>query len=572
MAFIVKKKIGGNEYYYLNENKRVDGKVKTKTIAYLGKDKKEAEKKAKDILENRKQSVQKSPKPLDLKEAKPVLKSTEISIEELAVFCKRKGFVYQSGEIYGGLAGFYDYGSLGHQLKKNFENVWRKYFLGLNSNFFEIETSEIMSSNVFVASEHLKNFNDIAAKCKKGHIERVDLLMERYTHKKMDGLSDDEWLNLIKENKAVCSTCKSPIEYVGPINMMFPIQLGVGTATTAYLRPETAQGPYVNFKAEFEVARNKLPLGLALIGRAYRNELSPRNLLLRQRAFTQAELQIFFNPAKIEEHEDFEDVKDYELIVMQSNSRDDGVIKTSCNELAKRIPKFYVYYMARVQQFYLDVLKLEEEKFRFFELNDKEKAFYNKYHFDIEVDLPNLGWTELGGVHYRTDHDLKGHQEISKQNLSVMDEETKERFIPHVVELSFGVDRNFQTLLTFAYFYDKERDNIVLRLNPKLSPVKAAILPIVKKDEFEKISRNIFDTLNKEWKVVQDKSGSIGRRYARNDEVGTPFCITIDGESLKKKDVTIRDRDTKKQTRVKISLLKDILRKLIEETLDFDEI
>lgn len=559
MAFIVKKKISGREYYYLNETKRVNGKVVSKYVAYLGKDRKEAEIKAKKVLNEKSNLINMK----DSSAEKTKLAKKEITIDELTSFCKRKGFVYQSGEIYGGLAGFYDYGSLGQALKKNFENVWRNYFLGLNNNFSEIEASEIMPSNVFVASGHLKNFSDIAAKCKKGHIERVDTLLERYIHKKLDGLSNEEWINLVKENKVLCSTCKSTIDYVGPINMMFPIQLGTGTITTAYLRPETAQSPYVNFKIEYEVARNKLPLGLALVGRAYRNELSPRNLLLRQRAFTQAELQIFFNPAKIETHEDFESVKNYKLIVMQSASRDDGIIKVSCGELAKRIPKFYVYYMAKVQQFYLDILKFEENKFRFFELNDKEKAFYNKYHFDIEADLPIVGWTELGGVHYRTDHDLKGHQEISKQNLSVMDEDTKERFVPHVLELSFGVDRNFQTILSFSYNYDEERDNIVLSLNPKLSPVKASVFPIVKNEEFEKVAENIYKGLKEDWKVMFDNSGSIGRRYSRADEIGVPMCITVDEQTLKDKTITIRWRDNAEQVIVKIRDLKEIVRKVI---------
>ena len=266
MSFIVKKKINGKEYYYLNESKRINGKVVSKYLAYLGKDKDEAEKKAQKILKERGEGKEMKTKEV-IPEEKNLVKR-QISIDELAAFCKRKGFVYQSGEIYGGLAGFYDYGSLGQALKKNFENVWRRYFLDLNSNFYEIEASEIMPSNVFVASGHLKNFSDIAAKCKKGHIERVDTLIERCIHKKLDGLSVEEWTNLVKENKALCSTCKSMIEYIGPINMMFSIQLGIGTTTTAYLRPETAQSPYVNFKTEFEVARNRLPLGLALIGRA----------------------------------------------------------------------------------------------------------------------------------------------------------------------------------------------------------------------------------------------------------------------------------------------------------------
>jgi len=495
----------------------------------------------------------------------------EITIDDITVFCKRKGFVYPSSEIYGGLAGFWDFGHLGTLLKKNLENIWREYFLGLNNNFYEIEASEIMPEKVFIASGHLKNFNDIAAKCKKGHIERADHLLEKNLNKKFGDLSSEEMLEIIKKNKIVCSACKGAIDYVGPINMMFPLELGVGTAIKAFLRPETAQGPYVNFKIQNEIMRNKIPMGLALIGRAYRNELSPRNMLLRQRAFFQAELQIFFNPKKINEHENFDSVKNYKLKVVLSDQRDKGIQNLSCSELIKRIPKFYVYHMAKVQQFYFDVLRFPEDKFRLYELNDKEKAFYNKYHFDMEADIGNLGWTEIGGVHYRTDHDLKGHQEISNQNLSVYDEESKERFIPHVLELSFGVDRNFQAILMLAYEFDSKKNNIILHLHPKLAPIKAAVFPIVKKPEYEKMSEEIVSDLKKEFNVLYDESGSIGRRYARNDEAGTPFCITIDEDSPKKKDVTIRDRDTTKQIRVKIADLKDILRKLINKEIAFEK-
>ena len=493
------------------------------------------------------------------------LKDSKLSIDELATFCKRKGFVYPSSEIYGGLAGLWDYGHLGTLLKKNFENIWRDYLLGLHDNFFEIEAAEIMPEKVFVASGHLKNFTDVAARCKKGHIERADHILERNLGKKFEGMSSEEMSGLIQKNKIACSVCKSSIEYVGTINMMFPVELGVGAVTKAFLRPETAQSPYVNFKLQHEVTRGKLPLGLALIGRAYRNELSPRNMLLRQRAFVQAELQIFFNPGKINEHSDFESVKNYKLLLIESERREEGIKEASCTELAKRIPRFYVYHMAKVQQFYLDVLEFPRDKFRFFELNEKEKAFYNKYHFDMEADLGALGWTEIGGVHYRTDHDLKGHQDISKQNLAVYDEETKERFIPHVLELSFGVDRNFQTLLTFAYEYEKKRENVILHLLPSLAPIKAAIFPIVKNDEKTvKIAREIYNELRKEWKVIYDESGSVGRRYSRNDEIGTPLCITVDEESLKDKSVTVRDRDTTKQVRVKILELRDVIARVVK--------
>ena len=342
--FITKKKISGKEYYYLQKSVREKDKVKSEYVAYLGKDKTDAEKKAEEIkkqlVKNKNQFQETNKK--------------SITIDELAAFCKRKGFVYPSGEIYGGLAGLYDYGHNGLLLKKNFENMWRTYFLGLHENFFEIEASEIMPENVFIASGHLKNFNDIAAKCKKGHIERADHLLEKYLKKRVDGLNAEELFSLIKEQKAVCSQCGSVIDYVGAINMMFPIQLGVGTNVKAYLRPETAQSPYVNFKTEFETTRGKLPLGLALIGRAYRNELSPRNFLLRQRAFTQAELQIFFNPANIHEHEEFDEIKKYILYIVLSSERERGIQHITCEELTKKFQNFIFITWQRSSSFILN--------------------------------------------------------------------------------------------------------------------------------------------------------------------------------------------------------------------------
>ena len=565
--YVAKQKVKGKDYYYLRKSVREGEKVKSKNIAYLGKDKKEAQIKAKEMInkiENEKNiKVKKIEKKEDIR-----LEKKEISIDEMAVFCKRKGFVYASGEIYGGLAGFFDYGHLGVLLKRNFENLWRNFFLGLDENFAEIESSEIMPEKVFVASGHLKNFNDFASKCKKGHIERADHLLEKNLNQRFEGFTSEQLFEKIKENKISCSVCGSQIESVEITNMMFPIQLGFGNNTKAFLRPETAQSPYVNFKAQLEVMRKKLPLGLALIGRAYRNELSPRNFLLRQRAFTQAELQIFFNPSKINEHEKFEEIKDYSLNVVLSNERNKGIQKIKCKDLLDKIPKFYVYHMAKVQQFYFNVLEFPKDKFRFYQLNEHEKAFYNKYHFDMEADLDVVGWTEIGGVHYRTDHDLKGHQEISNVNLSFFDEESKEKFIPHILELSFGVDRNFYSILNFAYFYDEKRQNVVLRLNPKLAPVKAAVFPIVKREDLEKISGEIFNDLKKDFNVVYDKSGSIGRRYARNDEMGTLFCITIDEDSLKKKEVTVRKRDSAEQVGIKIRNLKESLRKAINDNKD----
>src|SRR3989344_5471937 len=407
--------------------------------------------------------------------------------QELAAFCKNKGFIYPSSEIYGGGAGLYDYGHLGTRLKHNFENLWRKYFLGLNDNFFELETANIMHENTFKASGHLENFIDPLVKCSKCDFsDRADHFVEKNVKKRIEGFTPNELTKLIQDKNLNCPKCKSSFKPVAGWNMMFPLQMGTNSSNTAYLRPETAQSPYVNFRLQYELLRKKLPLGLALIGRAYRNEISPRNLTLRLREFTQAELQIFFNPSKIKEHPFFFQVNEYPLRVMLAEDREQNmIVERSAEELVELgLPKFYVYHLVKIQQFYLDVLHIPKNKFRLYQLTDKEKAFYNQYHFDIEIELNDFGYTEMGGLHYRTDHDLKGHQEISKQNQEIGDESsgdsTGKKFIPHVLELSFGVDRNVYALLDLNYTNNQERGNIVLRLEKKLTPFYFAVFPLVK--------------------------------------------------------------------------------------------
>jgi glycyl-tRNA synthetase len=433
----------------------------------------------------------------------------------------------------------------------------------LNDNFHEIETANIMHKNVFAASGHLENFVDPIAHCSACDFsERADHLLEGVTKKRYEGLTEAELTDAINENNLKCPKCQADFKPVTVMNMMFSMSMGTGGQQTAYLRPETAQSPYVNFKLQFELLRKKLPLGLALIGRAYRNEISPRNLTLRLREFTQAELQIFFNPNKINEHEGFEAVKDYPLRCVLEEDREANMVveRTPAMLVESGLPKFYVYHMVKVQQFYLEVLKISKDAFRLYQLDDKEKAFYNKYHFDIEVELADYGFTEVGGIHYRTDHDLSGHQEVSKEKMEILDESTGERFIPHVLELSFGVDRNVYTLLDKAYEEDKERGNIVFHLPNKLTPYYCAVFPLVKnKEELTIMARKVYSELLENFSVLYDQSGSVGRRYARADEQGVRYCITVDFDSLEDEAVTIRDRETTKQERIKII---DLVKKL----------
>ncbi|MBI2971213.1 MAG: glycine--tRNA ligase [Candidatus Aenigmarchaeota archaeon] len=475
---------------------------------------------------------------------------TADKIEDVA---KRRGFFFPSSEIYGGMSGFYDYGHLGTLMKRKFESVWKRHFLSLSDNFYEIETSDIMPESVFVASGHLQNFVDPMVKCSRcGNTERADHVLEDVLKESFEGLTAKELTGIIKKHGIKCEKCKGQLEDVGILNMMFPVVVGTVKEAKAYLRPETAQGAYVNFSRAWEHLRRQLPLGLAIIGKAYRNEISPRNVLVRMREFTQAELQIFFDPDTIAVHEDFEAVKDCKLRLFPIGSRKaNNVEETTCGELAKKLPKFYVYHLAKIQEFYLDVLKLPRDKFRFKELSEEERAFYNKYHWDIQVQM-NAGWTEIGGLHYRTDHDLSGHAKVSKKDMSVNIEGRK--FVPHVLEISMGVDRNVFALLELGYRQEKERD--VFELPRLLAPFDAAVFPLVNRDGMQEKAQEIKKTLEKaKFTVFYDDSGSIGRRYRRMDEVGVPLCITIDSETLGGGTVTLRDRDSMKQVHVAVSEL-----------------
>ena len=484
-------------------------------------------------------------------------------LEKVMDIATKRGFFYPSAEIYGSKSGFWTYGSLGTKIKHKWENLWRNYFLSLNSNFYEIDDVNILPKKVFESSGHLKNFNDPLTECEKCHFRfKADQLIEDELKLNVAGLKEDALTKLIRDNKIKCTNCKGNLMDVRFFNMMFDVKVGAVGEDIMYLRPKSAQSPYLAFKREFEATRRKLPLGLAVIGRAYRNEISPRQAFFRLREFTQAELQIFFDPDKLNKHEDFNSIKDYKLILHINNKTS----KLSCKDAVEKIklPKFYVYYLAKVQQFYLETLNINEKLFRFRELDEKERAFYNKIHFDIELNLETLnGWREAGGVHYRGDHDLKGHQEGSNTKLEVtIDEDGKtKRFIPHVLELSFGVDRNIWALLDLFYKEEKERTLFIFPSN--ITPLDAAVFPLVNKEKMPEIAEKIFlDLFNNGLSVFYDNSGSIGRRYRRQDEIGTLCCITIDSDSLKYNSVTLRNRDNMKQIRVNFDELKTALKRL----------
>src|SRR3990172_8099765 len=475
MSFIVKKTIHDKEYYYLNENKRLNGKVKTKTLAYLGKTRKDAERKVKDLL--RKKEIHPSVAESEKKE-KRVIK-VGAKIDEITSIASKRGFFFQTANIYGGKAGFFTYGHLGKALKANWEELWRRNIVSLDENFYEIQSNNILPEAVFRASGHIENFNDPMTECKKCHFRfRADQFLEDNGIENAGELNLDQMTSKIKEKNLRCPKCGGELSDVKQFNMMFPINIGFDEEK-AYLSPETAQAAYLAFKEEFSATRGKLPLGLAIIDKAYRNEISPRQMFFRLREFSQAELQIFFDSDKINEHEKWNSVKKNKLRIKFHDKNE--IEDIDCDELnlKHKIPKFYLYYASKVQDFYLKLLKIPREKFRLRELGEAERAFYNKLHFDVEVLLDTLGgFKEIAGVHYRTDHDLLGHSKISGKNLEVFYDGKK--VLPHVLELSFGVDRNIWALLDLFYAIGKEGS--MFKFPPLAATVKVAVFPIVKRE------------------------------------------------------------------------------------------
>jgi len=541
MSFIVKKKINGKEYYYLQKSLNENKKIKTKTIAYLGKDFEKAKIKAEEIKMLEKNNSYK-------------INTSNITIEELANFCKRKGFVYPSGEIYGGLGGFWDFGHLGTELANNIKKQWYIYHVQKRDDVVLIDGSIITNPKVWEASEHVSNFIDISVECKKcKHKSKID------KH---------------ELKTAKCDKCGADYDSKGEFNPMFGTQVGPikENSTMAYLRPETAQLIFADFKLINENARMGLPFGIAQIGKAFRNEISPREFLFRAREFEQMELEYFIEPNKACPY--MEEIKKVIIKIYDEksqNEKKEPVLMNLYEAYIKKIIKtdWHAYWIGKEFEWFIS-LGANPQNFRARQHISNEKSHYAVDTWDLEYNFP-MGWRELQGFANRGDFDLKQHQKYSGISMEITSSEGK-KFIPNVVcEPSLGVGRAIIVFLLESYFLNKEDNTLVLRLNPKLSPIKVAVFPIIKKIEYENIAERILKDLREEFNADYDKSGSIGRRYARNDEIGTPYCITIDDESLKNEDVTIRERDTKKQVRVKIKKLRNILRKLINQEIKFSK-
>jgi len=489
-----------------------------------------------------------------------------ITIEELAAFAKKKGFVFPSTEIYGGMAGFFEYGPLGVELKNNIKDNWWRYFVKSREDIYGIDGSLITSGKIWEASGHLNSFADLITeckKCKKNH--RADHLIEDKLKINVEGMDVNKVNKIIKDNKIKCPDCKSELNEINSFNLMFPVSVGAGSEseTTAYLRGETAQIIFTAFKNVVDSSRVKLPFGIAQIGKAFRNEISPRNFLFRTREFEQMEIEYFIRPKTKKcpflekKHTNLEFL--FLSATDQEKNKKQKKVKLSSLIKKKLLGEWHAYWLAESYLWFTG-LGIKEKNLRIRQHTKDELSHYSSATFDIDYNFP-FGWKELYGNANRGQFDLQQHEKFSNKNMHVFDEETKQKLIPRVIEPSFGVDRTFLTVLYDAFYDDKKRGNIVLKFNPKIAPIQVGVFSLVNK--LNKETRKVFDMLKDDFVCVFDKGGSIGRRYARADEQGIPYCITFDFESLEDKSVTIRNRDDTKQRRVKISELKEELRKLL---------
>ncbi|HXV66574.1 MAG TPA: glycine--tRNA ligase [Nitrosopumilaceae archaeon] len=475
--------------------------------------------------------------------------------EDLMKLALERGFYFPSCEIYADAqAGFWEYGPAGVSLKNKFLELWRRELVR-RDRMLEIDGSQIMSQSVFEASGHLASFADPIIKCKKCKSTfRADrLIAESVKIEIPESAELIDFDKTISEKNVKCPKCQGEFENARKFNMMFKVGIGP-EEEAAYLRPETCQSIFVDFPRLFKTMRGKLPLGIAQIGKSFRNEISPRQSLLRLREFYQAEIEVFCNPAKLNDLDKFSEVKDTKIRVQIDS---EPKIMT-CQEAVDSgtIPnKLVAYYLGILLQFY-EKTGIDITKSRFRKLGDKEKAFYAEVAFDFEVET-SIGWLELVACNYRSDYDLSCHSKKSKEKFEVIDNE--EKVLPHVFEISMGIDRSLYSILEHSSRIDKENDRTVLSLKPYLAPVHVGVLSLVKKDGLKEKTDEIFINIRTKYDAFLDHSGAIGRRYRRLDEVGAPLAVTIDHQTLEDNTITVRERDSMNQERIKISELESFL-------------
>ena len=477
--------------------------------------------------------------------------------EDIMKLALERGFYFPSCEVYGDAqAGFWEYGPTGVSIKNKFLELWRQQLVR-RDRMMEIDGSQIMSKSVFEASGHLGNFADPIVKCKKCKSTfRADKLISEVTNIEIPESADlKEFDDVIKEKAIHCPKCNDELDDVKKFNMMFKVGIGP-EEEEAYLRPETCQSIFVDFPRLFKTMRGKLPVGIAQVGKSFRNEIAPRQSLLRLREFYQAEIEVFCNPKKLDELEKFSEVENT-ILRIQNNEK---IETLSCKQAVESgiIPnKFVAYYLGLLTEFY-EKTGIDMNKSRFRKLGDKEKAFYAEVAFDFEVET-TIGWLELVACNYRSDYDLSNHANKSKEKFEVMDND--EKVLPHIFEISMGIDRSLYTILEHSYKEDKENERVILSIKPYLAPIHVGILSLVKKDGLAEKTDEIYLKIKTKFDSFLDHSGAIGRRYRRLDEIGAPFAITIDHQTKEDDTVTIRSRDTMSQDRVNVSKLEEILSK-----------
>jgi len=475
--------------------------------------------------------------------------------EDVMKLALERGFYFPSCEVYADAqAGFWEYGPSGVGLKNKFLELWRRELIR-RDGMLEIDGSQIMSKSVFEASGHLSNFADPIIKCTKCNSTfRADRTIAEISGIEIPESADlIEFDNVILQNNIKCPKCKGGFDKTKHFNMMFKVGIGPEDEE-AYLRPETCQSIFVDFPRLFKTMRGKLPFGIAQVGKSFRNEIAPRQSLLRLREFYQAEIEVFCNPSRLDEMEKFSEIQDVVIRVQT----DADPVSITCKKAVESgiIPnKFVAYYLGILTDFY-GKTGIDVTKTRFRKLGDKEKAFYAEVAFDFEVET-TIGWLELVACNYRSDYDLSNHAIKSKEKFEVMDND--EKVLPHVFEISMGIDRSLYTILEHNLKDDKEHDRAVLALKPYLSPVHVGILSLVKKDGLKEKTDEIYLKIRRRCDAFLDHSGAIGRRYRRLDEIGAPFAITVDHQTLEDETVTIRMRDSMEQKRIAISELDSIV-------------
>lgn len=480
------------------------------------------------------------------------------SIDELARFCYDNAFVYPSGDIYNGFSGFWDYGPRGVEIKNAIKNSWWKRFVHSREDVVGIDGAIITNPHTWEASGHVKRFKDPIVICKKcGKRYRADHLIEDALNIQTEGKSIQDLDKIIKENKIVCQVCKGDFGDVSQASQMISASAG---GIDCYLRPETAQSIFINFKLIQKQMRLKLPFGIAQIGKAFRNEISPRDFTFRSREFEQMEIEFFVNPKKINEYPRRE-WENKEILVNTAENQIKGTEPTKIKFKDLNANPWQRYWISEIVDWLVNDVGIKKENLRLREHLKQELAHYSVATYDIEYKYP-FGWKEITGIADRGNYDLSQHSKFSGKNLNYFDDETKENILPVVAaEPSIGVDRVFLALLCDAYTEEivKGEKRVVLQLKPEFAPVFVGIFPLVKKGGLKEKAKEVFDLLKKDFVCSYDEKGSIGRRYRRLDEIGAPFAITIDFQTLEDNTVTIRYRDSMKQERVKISELKEIL-------------